>query len=141
MARNDTFHCSVITPERAVLEAEATFVAFPAHDGEVGILRNRAPLLYKLGTGELRVESPEGNHQLFVDGGFAQMVENRLTILTEQAQRIDEIDRAAAERAEVEAREAPATDEASLAAREKQLQRARVQQRLAAKHEAERYRS
>ncbi len=37
--KSDTFHCSVITPERAVLETEATFVAFPAHDGEVGILR------------------------------------------------------------------------------------------------------
>jgi F-type H+-transporting ATPase subunit epsilon len=80
-----TFHLSVITPERAVLEAEATFVVFPAWDGEVGILRNRAPLLYRLGKGELRVQSPAGNRSLEVEGGFAQMVENRLTILTEQA--------------------------------------------------------
>ena len=48
MATN-TFHCSVITPERAVLETEATFVAFPAWDGEVGILHDRAPLLFKMG--------------------------------------------------------------------------------------------
>jgi len=82
MAKNDTFHCSVITPERAVLETDATFVALPAHDGELGVLRNRAPMLYKLGTGELRVETPEGKHLLFVDGGFAQMVDNRLALLT-----------------------------------------------------------
>ena len=102
MARNDTFHCSVITPERAVLEADATFVAFPAHDGEVGILKNRAPLLYKMGAGVLRVETPEGNHAYFVDGGFAQMVENRLTLLTQYARPVAEIDRAAAEKAREE---------------------------------------
>ncbi len=80
-----TFHLSVITPERAVLETEATFVVFPAWDGEVGVLRNRAPLLHRLGKGELRVQSPAGNRSLQVEGGFAQMVDNRLTILTEQA--------------------------------------------------------
>ena len=131
MARNDTFQCSVITPERAVLETQATFVAFPAHDGEVGILPNRAPLLYKLGIGELRVESPEGNHRLFVDGGFAQMVENRLTILTEQAKRIDEIDRAAAQRALEEARTLPTVSDADFAARQRAVRRAEVQIRLA----------
>jgi F-type H+-transporting ATPase subunit epsilon len=131
MARNDTFQCSVITPERAVLETQATFVAFPAHDGEVGILPNRAPLLYKLGIGELRVESPEGNHKLFVDGGFAQMVENRLTILTDQAKRIDEIDRAAAQRALEEARALPTVSDADFAARQRAIRRAEVQIRLA----------
>src|SRR5687767_15477960 len=105
MAKNDTFHCSVITPERAVLETEATFVAFPAHDGEVGILPGRAPLLFKMGIGELRVESPGGNHRYFVDGGFAQMVENRLTLLTEIAKAVEELDRSEAQRALAAARE------------------------------------
>lgn len=128
-----TFHCSVITPERAMLETEATFVAFPAHDGEVGVLYNRAPLLYKLGTGELRVEAPDGNHRLFVDGGFAQMVENRLTILTEQAKTVEELDRAAAARAEAEARQMPAATEAEATARERAVQSARAEQRLASR--------
>lgn len=137
MARN-TFHCSVITPERAVLETEATFVAFPAHDGEVGILPNRAPLLYRMGIGELRVESPEGNRVLFVAGGFAQMVENRLTLLTEQARRIDEIDAAAVERALAEARAMPMVSEAEFAARQKALRSAEVQKHLLAKYGTER---
>ena len=130
MARNDTFHCSVITPERAVLEADATFVAFPAHDGEVGILKNRAPLLYKMGIGLLRVETPEGNHAYFVDGGFAQMVENRLTLLTEQARPASEIDRAAVDRAREEARAIPPGG-ADQASRQRAEQRARVLDRLA----------
>jgi F-type H+-transporting ATPase subunit epsilon len=131
MARNDTFHCSVITPERAVLETEATFVAFPAHDGEVGILPGRAPLLFKMGIGALRVESPEGNHTFFVDGGFAQMVENRLTLLTEQAKALDEIDRAAAERALAEARNLPMVTDAEFAARQRVVRSAETQIRLA----------
>ena len=130
MARTDTFHCSVITPERAVLEADATFVAFPAHDGEVGILRDRAPLLYKMGIGVLRVETPEGNHTFFVDGGFAQMVENRLTLLTEQAKRVEEIDREGARRALAEAREMPMVGDAEFAARQRAMKRAEVQLHL-----------
>ena len=134
MAKNDTFHCSVITPERAVLEADATFVAFPAHDGEVGILPGRAPLLFKMGIGSLRVETPEGNRSFFVDGGFAQMVENRLTLLTEQAKAVEEIDRAAAERALAEAREMPMVTEAEFAARQKAVRRAETQIHLAEPH-------
>lgn len=131
MARNDTFHCSVITPERAVLEADATFVAFPAHDGEVGILKHRAPLLYKLGTGELRVVTAEGTQRLFVDGGFAQMVDDRLTILTEQAKRLDEIDRAAAQQALAEARTMPMVTDVQFNARQRAMRSAEVQIKLA----------
>lgn len=131
MAKNDTFHCSVITPERAVLETEATFVAFPAHDGEVGILPGRAPLLYKMGIGELRVESPAGNHRYFVDGGFAQMVENRLTLLTEVAKAVDEIDRAEAQRALAAAREMPMVSDTEFAARQRAVRSAETQLRLA----------
>lgn len=126
----DTFHCSVITPERAVLEAEATFVAFPAHDGEVGILKDRAPLLYKMGIGVLRVETHEGNHTFFVDGGFAQMVENQLTLLTQQAKTVDEIDRAAVEKALAEARKMPMDTDAEFAARQQAVKRAEVQLRM-----------
>ena len=127
MAKNDTFHCSVITPERAVLEADATFVAFPAHDGEVGILPGRAPLLFKMGIGSLRVEAPEGNREFFVDGGFAQMVENRLTLLTEQAKAVEDIDPAAAERSLAEAREMPMVSDAEFAARQRAVRRAETQ--------------
>ncbi len=133
MAKNDTFHCSVITPERAVLETDAMFVALPAHDGEVGVLRNRAPMLYKLGTGELRVEAPEGKHLLFVDGGFAQMVDNRLTLLTEQAKRLEEIDAAGVDRALAEARALPKGGEPALRAQK----RAAVLKNLLAKRRAE----
>jgi F-type H+-transporting ATPase subunit epsilon len=81
-----SFHLSVVTPEREVLSLEARFVAFPAYDGEMGILAQRAPLLAKLGAGLLRVdEAGGGKRRLFIAGGFAQMVDNKLTLLTEEA--------------------------------------------------------
>lgn len=86
MASEKTFHTSVVTPEQAVLETEARSVVFPAHDGKLGIMRGRAPLLTRLGAGVLRVDGADGSSaNLHIDGGFAQMVDNRLTILTEQA--------------------------------------------------------
>jgi F-type H+-transporting ATPase subunit epsilon len=127
----ETFHLSIITPERAVLETDATFAAVPAHDGELGILRNRAPMLYRLGAGLLRVDSPEGKRTFFVAGGFAQMVENRLTILTEVAKDPEQLDHAAAERALADAQAMKGTTEAEHAARERALASARAQLRLA----------
>lgn len=82
------FQISVVTPEKAVLDCEARSVVFPAHDGLMGILTNRAPLLTQLGAGPLRIDEAEGNtsHHYDIAGGFAQMVDNRLTILTERAE-------------------------------------------------------
>ena len=145
MTTIDTFQCSVITPERKVLECDATFVAFPAHDGEMGVLNRRAPIVCKLGIGVLRVETPDQSrpdvrrdegateivkHMLFVDGGFAHVVENRLTILTQQAREADEIEAAAGEKALIEARAMKITDDASFTARADAIQRAQIQLKL-----------
>jgi F-type H+-transporting ATPase subunit epsilon len=92
MADDKTFQCTVITPEHQVLDCRAAFAAIPAHDGEIGFLRHRAPLMCQLGIGVMRVESDGVTKRLFVDGGFAQMVHNRLAVLTEQAVASDDID-------------------------------------------------
>ncbi len=125
------FQCSVVTPERAVLETEARSVVFPAHDGEVGILTSRAPLLCQLGIGPLRVETAEGSHVFVIDGGFAQMVDNKLTILTEQAQEATDIDREASRQALEEAMARQAASGSEHDARQKDIQRARAQLKLA----------
>lgn len=131
MAKTETFRCSVITPERSVLDCEATFVAFPAHDGEVGVLPHRAPLVYKLGVGILRVEGVDGKHVFFIDGGFAQMLGNQLTILTSQARRASEVDLGVAERALSEAQALKIPDEEAYATRAHAIESARAQIKLA----------
>ncbi len=130
MASSKTFLCSVVTPERAVLECEATFVALPAHDGEIGILYNRAPLLCRLGIGRLRVETASEKHVLFVAGGFAEMVANRLTILTEEAIYPELLVREEVEKSLTEALEMETFDEVSLLAQQRSVERARVQMKL-----------
>lgn len=131
MATTDTFKTTIITPERMVLDKETTFVAFPAHDGEMGVLHNRAPLLCKLGIGELRLETTAGeNQRLYIDGGFAQMVDNRLTLLTEQARQVDELETDAARQAMVEAQAMTITDDESFEERQKAIQRAQTQLKL-----------
>lgn len=130
MARPETFRCVVVTPERAVLECEARFVALPAWDGEIGILRDRAPLICKLGIGRLRVETPTERHLLFLDGGFAEMTDNRLTVLTEVARRSEELDPDEIEAGLQAARSIEVRDDESFEARQAALRRVREQRKM-----------
>ena len=132
MAQDKNFNLSVVTPEAAVLDTEASFVALPAHDGEIGVLRNRAPLLIKLDVGLLRAETADGPTLLYVDGGFAEMIDNRLTVLTEEAKDPADLERADAQQRFEEAQVMTAGDSAAFAARQKALRRARVQLKLTA---------
>jgi F-type H+-transporting ATPase subunit epsilon len=130
MASGNTFQLDVVTPERVVLSCRATYVAFPAFDGEMGVLAHRAPLVAKLGTGVLRVESGNDKRRLFVDGGFAQMVGDKLTILTESAREPEAIDPAAVERELVAARALVVRDDASVARRDRAYARVRAQRTI-----------
>lgn len=80
-----TFRVTVLTPEAPVLEAEVTQVQVPSHDGLVGVLTKRAPLLTKLGTGVMRLDTAKGTQKFVITGGYAQMKEDVLTILADEA--------------------------------------------------------
>ena len=134
MATDKVLQCSIITPEKKVFEAAATAVVIPAHDGQVGILPGRAPLLCELGTGTLRVDADnEGAREFYVDGGFAQVLENKVTILTERALPAENISRADAEKALAEARQMKNLGVDEVKARKKAMDRAKAQLRLAKK--------
>jgi len=75
----------VITPERQVLEESSDAVVIPAHDGELGVLRDRAALMCELGIGQLRFTQAGRTSRLFIDGGFAQVYDNHVTVLTSRA--------------------------------------------------------
>lgn len=124
--------CVVVTPERALLDEAVDFVALPMYDGELGVLPGRAPLIGRLGPGELRIRQGERVRRFFVDGGFVQVKANVVSVLTPRALPAEEIDPLAAQRA-LEAAQAPAaTPEAQEAQLQAQL-RARAQLRLARK--------
>src|SRR5438552_3684854 len=128
--------CVLVTPERAVLDEATDFVALPMYDGELGVLPGRAPLIGRLGTGELRTKKAGVTKRFFVDGGFAQVRNNVVTVLTERALKAEEISPEAALAALHKALE-PAPKPEEQAAHEKAQQRARAQLRIARKREGE----
>jgi len=76
---------SVVSPERTLYEGEADMVVVPAWDGELGILRGHAPLLALLGQGPLRVRAADGEHRFQIAGGFLQVANDVVTVLSEHA--------------------------------------------------------
>jgi F-type H+-transporting ATPase subunit epsilon len=91
--------CVVVTPEKAVFDQHADFVALPMYDGELGVLPGRAPLIGRLGYGELRVQKGKETRSLYVDGGFVQVRSNVVTVLTARALTPEEIKPDAAQQA------------------------------------------
>jgi F-type H+-transporting ATPase subunit epsilon len=128
-----TLHCVLVTPERAVMAEAVDFVALPMYDGELGVLPGRAPLIGRLGPGELRIRQGESTRRCFVDGGFAEVRSDVVTVLTPRALKVEEIDVGAARAALESAQGVAATPEAQ-AARLKAQERARAQLRIVERH-------
>lgn len=82
---SDALKVSVISPERVLFEGTARGVIAPAFDGEVGILPLHAPLMTLLGKGTLRIDTAQGEKRYTVDGGFLQVVDDQVRVVTEQA--------------------------------------------------------
>jgi F-type H+-transporting ATPase subunit epsilon len=77
---------SVISPEATLFEGEAASVTAPAFDGEVGILPSHAPMVTTLGSGVLRIGNDAQRFQ--VEGGFLQVVDNVVRVVTEKASKL-----------------------------------------------------
>jgi F-type H+-transporting ATPase subunit epsilon len=122
--------CVVVTPERAVLDANADAVVLPMYDGELGVLPGRAPLIGRLGFGELRIRNGNNVERYFIEEGFAQVRANVVTVLTPRAKKASEIDIAKAEE-ELEYALTPTTTPEAQEAAFKAQQRARAQLRIA----------
>jgi F-type H+-transporting ATPase subunit epsilon len=78
---------SVISPEQTLFDGEAESVVAPAFDGEVGILSHHAPMMTLLGKGELRLGGAGGT-RFQVEGGFLQVADDHVRVVTEKAQKL-----------------------------------------------------
>lgn len=90
MAKQDSIHVVVITPERQVVDTHTDSLVVPAHDGQIGFLKDRAPLMCELGAGELKYRKGNDFKKLQISGGFAQVHHNEAIILTERCTGGDE---------------------------------------------------
>jgi F-type H+-transporting ATPase subunit epsilon len=87
----------VVTPETTLVDEPVAGLRFPLFDGQAGVLPGRAPLVGRLGAGELNITAIGGGQSsYFVDGGFVQITGETVTLLTARCIPADEIDTAAA---------------------------------------------
>ncbi|MCP4887383.1 MAG: ATP synthase F1 subunit epsilon [Planctomycetaceae bacterium] len=75
----------IVTPEATTLDVEAEFVSLPLIDGEIGVLKDHAPTIGRLGFGEMRVRTGNDTDRYFVDGGFVQISNDIVSVLTGKA--------------------------------------------------------
>jgi F-type H+-transporting ATPase subunit epsilon len=109
-------------------------VVLPMFDGELGVLPNRAPIIGRLGAGELRLKSGTTTRRLFVEAGFVQVRSNVVTVLTAKARPAAEVTLAQAEAAATEAEALPGGNAVELARKAKARDRAAGMKRVAARN-------
>jgi F-type H+-transporting ATPase subunit epsilon len=78
-------HVTVISPEKAIFDGDAASVTAPAFDGLVGILPGHAPFMTLLGEGTLTVQDSGEARTFEVQGGFLQVVDDIVRVVTEHA--------------------------------------------------------
>lgn len=128
------FQCIVLTPEQQLLNEKIQQAIIPAHDGLLGVLTDRAPIMVRLGVGPLRVDiGPHQSRYFFVESGLAQMKDNTLTILTSKAVPASEIDGQAASEEYAQALALKAANLQEQEQKELALQRARAKQSVVGK--------
>ena len=99
-----TLHVDIVSAESEIFSGTATMVFAPAEMGEVGITPRHTPLLTRLKPGEVRVQTDEGEEQLFyVSGGMLEVQPHVVTVLADTALRADSLDEAQAQEAKVRA--------------------------------------
>ncbi len=129
-------HLEVITPERKVYEDDVDMVIAPGSDGYLGILPHHAPLLTSLGPGEFRVKRGGLEEILAVFGGFMDVRGDRVVVLTDAAEHVEDIDvqraQAARDRAPKELEAGPpsaAEEQRARAALQRAIVRIRISER------------
>ncbi|MGQ0538035.1 MAG: ATP synthase F1 subunit epsilon [Gemmatimonadaceae bacterium] len=80
-----SLHVSVISPEKMLFDGEVDSLYAPAFDGEVGILPHHAPMLTLLGKGTLRLGAGGSAGKFAIEGGFLQVADNEVRLVTEHA--------------------------------------------------------
>ena len=115
----------IVTPDRKVLSQEVDYVGAPGIGGEFGVMANHIPFLSALGIGNLYFKEGSHTHYVFVAGGFAEVGNNKVTVLAEVAEKAVEIDMARAQKAQerAKARLAKAKDRLELTRAQAALQR------------------
>ena len=81
----DSFPCKIVTPTEECFDGQATYVSFPSWDGQYGMMKGLAPLLSRLAPGTLRIDTEGESRSYLIEGGFAHVDSEGLSLVTEGA--------------------------------------------------------
>lgn len=130
----EAIELEIVTPERLVVKDVAQEIQIPAKNGYIGVLPGHAPLITELAVGEIAYRKAGVVHRLACAWGFAEVLPNKVTILSETAERANEIDvpRAQESRTRAERRLQSGESELDYERALNALQRAEVRLQVAA---------
>ena len=121
----------VVTPERTTLDQTTESVTVPLLDGEAGILLGHAPMIGRLAPGELRISAGGKSQRFYVDGGFVQVADNVVSVLTGRSIPVEQIDVAAARQILEKTEILPSEKSEVIEGKNKLIAQARAQIRIA----------
>lgn len=125
MAIPKQFRLVVVTPETTLLDENVDNVQVPLYDGMAGIFPGRAPMVGRLGFGEMTVTVSGAKRVWFIDGGFVQVSGSVTSVLTNRAMLPEKLDSAEAERKLAEASAVTPKSEPAFDAKEREQERNR----------------
>jgi F-type H+-transporting ATPase subunit epsilon len=128
-----TIKCVVVTPEATSIDKEADFISVPLFDGEKGIAAGHAPMIGRLGYGELRLKTGNSVERYYVDGGFVQVEGNVVSLMTGKIVAANELDGAVAEEQLRASMKRPISSPEQLEIRDRAIEQARAQMRISKK--------
>ena len=124
-------NCIVVTPETTALDEQTEFVALTLYDGEIGISPGHSPLIGRLGYGEMRIRSGGTVKRFYIDGGFVQVKDNVVSVLTNRAVPVGSLDVSAAAQQLEAANKKLSNSPELLEIRDREVLQARAQLRVA----------
>ena len=129
-----SFALEILTPDGSICREDVSSVQFPARDGQVGILPDRAPLIAIIGAGRLSAAPVSGEKRtFFVSGGFVQVRETGTAILAEECTPVEKLDAEQLWAQLQEVRKLPADTDEQYAYRSELIAEAQMRFKLAMK--------
>ena len=128
-----TMKLEIITAESSIFSDDVEGLIAPGSQGELGILPQHAALMTALQSGAISIRKQEGDVYMAVSGGFLEMMDNKVVILADSAEKSEDIDenRARAAMARAEERLASASDEVDSLRATTALRRSQVRLKVA----------
>ncbi|MCB1321252.1 MAG: ATP synthase F1 subunit epsilon, partial [Leptospiraceae bacterium] len=116
----------IVSPAALLYENEVKYAQVPVHDGLIGVLPGHAAYISMLGWGMLTLHDKLGVSKFVIDGGFLEIAPDRITVLANHAENLDDVDQETAEKNLEEALLLPAYGEVAMQVREQRIAAART---------------